>query len=280
MTNYIKHSINKNLRVEILQGAPELKLKIVAFANEDDAIWECKLSENTWAEYPIRPYQMAIITENDKTVWELKFHSDDTISHLINMWCLSRKSKPLGIVIGANDGSYGEWITAAKRKSTKLVLIEPSDRIFEKLNRSYKESDLIKITQTLVTENGGPINFYESPDDGIGLINSVVEGHHSKHNLVRLNTIVKDSIPMSSLLEDYKPDWLHIDTEGLDVKLLLSIIDSELLPHLICFEHIHADEYELNILKQKLIERGYVIHVDEDGSKENTLAIKCLFDIN
>lgn len=281
MNSYIKHSIeNGKLRVDILQGAPELTLKIMAFANEEEPAWECHLRENTWAEYRMRPYQTAIIEESNKAVWELRFHSEDTLSHAIDMWCMCRPQRPLGIVIGANDGSYGEWIAAAKRRSTRLVLIEPSDRIFERLTKNYRESSLIKTEKSLVTVGGGPTTFYECPDDQTGLISSAVEGHHSKHNYRNLEATTKESISMKQLLEEYRPDWLHIDTEGLDAKLLLSIIDSELLPELICFEHVHAEEQELKYLKQRLAEKGYAIRVEEDGYKENTLAVKCQFDID
>ena len=80
------------------------------------------------------------------------------------------------------------------------------------------------------------MKFYEG---GLGYTNSIFLDHITKTGVQDINTIEKKSESLISLL-DRNPNckWLHIDVEGLDDLLILSLEKRiDLLPDLIIYEH-------------------------------------------
>jgi hypothetical protein len=53
-------------------------------------------------------------------------------------------------------------------------------------------------------------------------------------------------------------DWLHLDVEGYDAQLLISL-KSEKLPKFIIFEHENLNEYEGEQVKRYLTKNGYIL---------------------
>jgi hypothetical protein len=66
-----------------------------------------------------------------------------------------------------------------------------------------------------------------------------------------------------------KIDWIHTDVEGYDAKLLMGI-DPEKLPNLIIFEYENLESDENEILKNYLINFGYLL----EYHKVSCIAIK------
>ena len=86
----------------------------------------------------------------------------------------------------------------------------------------------------LVTENGKPTIFYEG---GQGYTNSVLKRVIDYWEKEEITSTLKESIKFSTLITS-DVNWLHLDVEGLDDKLLYSLTDEQYLNlDLIIFEY-------------------------------------------
>ena len=120
----------------------------------------------------------------------------------------------------------------------------------------YKDKKWINCIQSLITTDGCDIVFYEG---GRGYTNSVVENVIRSWETEEITSTVKHSISINELIRTYYPngmDWLHLDVEGLDSKLIMAI-DENLLPNLIIFEDYNLTDLEKTIIYDWLSDRNY-----------------------
>jgi FkbM family methyltransferase len=254
-----------------------LKLQIVKSVNKKIVTWSCNLNSNCWASCKLNLEDIIIRDSQDNIVWTLEYNPDGEIKfqHLIRMWCLGCSKKPNGLIIGANDGLDGEWVYSIISNSSNAVLIEASENTYNRLKENYLEHNNVVTINGLVSVDGEDINFYEAENDHRGTLSSVIPNHHDKFDLGGwkmgdIKSTLRKSSCLYDMLELYKPDWIHMDTEGLDVDLLFSIIESPLLPRLISFEYAHADVNKLDEIVVILKELNYSLEKD----LENILAVK------
>jgi hypothetical protein len=108
----------------------------------------------------------------------------------------------------------------------------------------------------------------------LGYFNSTDINHLKRYQISDIIEIKKTSISLKDLIKnnfDTKPIWMHLDVEGLDAKLILSLKDNvELLPDFIVFENANLNEIDNNEVNNFLTSLGYELF-DYDIS---TLAIK------
>ena len=123
----------------------------------------------------------------------------------------------------------------------------------------------VSLVNSLITTDGKPVEFFEG---GKGYTNSVVERVIRGWEKEEINSSIKESISINTLIET-KVDWLHLDVEGYDIKLLMGT-DPEKLPNLIIFEYENSKEDENSQIKQYLTNLGYEL----DYSKVSCLALK------
>lgn len=266
-----------DLRANFNDDQLPLSLEIIKSINKS-LVWTCNLNSNNWATYRKLNWEDIIIKDsNENVVWSLEFEPslENTLQHLIRMWCLGSPKKPNGLIIGTNDGLDGEWIYSITSNSSNAILVEASERVFNKLKQNYLTYDNVLPINALVSVNGEDINFYEAENDERGILSSVISNHHDKFDkggwkMGNIKSTLKKSSRLIDMLNQYKPDWIHIDTEGLDVDLLLSIVDSPFLPRLISFEYVHADTNKLDNLIDTLKKLNFTFEKD----KENILAFK------
>lgn len=200
-------------------------------------------------------------------LWDILEEDEYKFFKLLNSY---KNSK--GIVIGAHDGTYGEWITMLDNPKNELLLIEPAEAQFNKLQRTFGKKNNVKLLNTLISCDGGEIEFYE---ESSGFFNSTNKSHLKNYfGENQINVVKKNSISLVELLKENfvgQLDWLHFDTESYDAKLILSLKNNRnLLPKTIVFEHNHLlieEKYELeNFLK----EENYKIKIFSD----NTIAFR------
>ena len=130
------------------------------------------------------------------------------------------------IQIGTNDGNddFNKQCYGLSEKS-KIILVEPQKSLIEKIQKNYEfisnSHDVIIINKAIVPhENIKTIElyFHESLTVLSSVINRKSFGLNSKINV--------DTITINSLLDELNinfVDELHIDTEGLDYEILLSL---------------------------------------------------------
>lgn len=191
------------------------------------------------------------------------------------------------IQVGANDGvTVDPVFPIAERFSdeTELLLIEPQDNAFEKLNENYKFHPRKKMCNMAVGE-GGEIALYRIRPDlqshykgiiGSGVTSGNKEYVENKANMLLPKCVIRQEKKCGGLLvepitiKSYKlieiilkhqfgegVDWLQIDTEGFDDVVIYNSSIEVIRPKIISFESCHLNDIQLDRLWEYLSSFGY-----------------------
>jgi hypothetical protein len=261
------------VKVEKISNLFKLPLRFSVISSiSSKEIWSCDLNDNWWATYPNNEMNdVKIVDADGDVILNKKWNMEDG-SHLYKVlyfYCQNiiakEKRKPKGLVVGTHDGEFGEWVPCVFGDLSDAKLVEASKPQFDKLFENYKNHSNVQMINSIVTTDGKPVEFFEG---GLGYTNSVVERVIRSWEKEEINSSLKDSVSINDLI-DNKIDWLHLDVEGYDIKLLMGT-DPEKLPNLIIFEYENSKEDENNQIKQYLTNLGYEL----DYRKVSCLAIK------
>jgi len=266
---------NKKIRVETKKVSTifktPLKLSVQSHVTKKE-IWSSELNDGWWAEFPNNEMNDVVITDNDGKVianrnWDV-IQDGDLLYKSLYFYCLNIFNSgrmPKGIAIGTHDGLFGEWVPCVLEGITDAILVEASKPQFDNLKENFEKFYDVSLVNSLITTDGKPVEFFEG---GKGYTNSVVERVIRGWEKEEINSSIKESISINTLIET-KVDWLHLDVEGYDIKLLMGT-DPEKLPNLIIFEYENSKEDENSQIKQYLTNLGYEL----DYSKVSCLALK------
>jgi FkbM family methyltransferase len=244
-----------------------LRLKIKKHVS-GEVQWSTNLNDNWFASYPSTEMFDVEITDNKNNIvyvkrWDVMEHGNHFYKSLwmYNKNILSSGKLPKGLVIGTHDGEFGEWVPIAMKRESKIVLVEASDKQFNRLQNNYKNNSLVKPIQNLVTTNGGEVEFFEG---GEGYTNSVVEGVIRSWEKEEIKSTKRSSISITDLILnecDGQIDWLHLDVEGLDAELIMSIDETKVqLPNFMIFEDHNLSIDKKNEIYSWLHNKGYKTH--------------------
>jgi hypothetical protein len=235
-------------------------------------IWQTKLHSGVWSlwEWPTWT-SIKISDSKGNPVYDWKWDpiKDGCICHqLFHLWSLNNGGA-FGIAIGTHDGSTGEWVGAVREGRLHALLVEASDKQFSELNQFYTDKNWVRCEQKLITVDGADVIFYET---GPGHMNSIKRSHLDT-NPYPIVEVPKSSQSLISLLESnpgYK--WLHLDVEGIDDDLILSLKSREdLLPEVLIYEHESLSEIRENEIQEFLKNNSYQIY---KSYSRNTIAFK------
>ena len=240
----------------------------------DDIVWKTIAYDDWYVQYSDFNFKnITVTTKSGKIIFEEKFipNKEDSLHQVFLTYCTSNPNN-FGLAIGTHNGEYGEWVQSVKENHTNAVLVEASDKQFNDLKNNYKGIKNVKLIQSLITPDGEETLFYETPS---GYVNSTDINHIKKFDgITKINEIKKQSISLKKLIEDNftsKPDWIHLDVEGLDAKLILSLKnDVHLLSNFIIFENVNLNEIDKNEVNNFLTSLGYELF----NYNISTLAIK------
>lgn len=170
-----------------------------------------------------------------------------------------------GLVIGTHDGRNGHWIYSIKDELSRATLVEGSETQFLKLKNNYRDKTNVKMINQIVTPHGGEVDWYQG---GEGYTDTVVsELIHEWLNESQIIKKRKPSISINDLMTFEVYDWLHLDVEGIDAKLILSL---EQKPNVIVFESMNLSEDDNKMLNNWFDDNSYSTIVDNG----NTIALK------
>jgi hypothetical protein len=179
--------------------------------------------------------------------------------------------KPRGVVVGTHDGEFGEWVPLVRNFMSDMLLVEASQKQFDKLHQNFMDKPGITFLNDLITTDGSDVIFYEG---GGGWTNSIVK--ESIENYVDSSSIKstnRTSVSINQLINEVSVNgpvkWLHLDVEGLDDKLILSIKE-ELLPELLVYENENIGDESNDMVRTYLESKGYVVH----NSNRNVIALR------
>jgi FkbM family methyltransferase len=252
----------------------------VYFTSTNILIWETTIKiSNSWCLLPnSRNVDIRIIDNNGDLIlnkmWLFNSKSDTCEIEFIK-WCQNfyhiNGYKPNGVVIGAHTGVSGEWAESYKQNLIgNTLLIEPNLKPFDKLVSNYQHDNRFKFKKIVVSESDDFVDFY-TDENSESESSSLIKDNLLKNVTSSISHKIKSTSP-NNILDNFDSDWLHIDAEGYDAKILLMINDKHLNNlKFIIWEHIHLnDEIKLK-LKEKLELFGFKVMV---GLEYNSFAIK------
>ena len=207
-------------------------------------IWETYIDSFSWATFPDTELIDVIIKDNQNN--HIHTHKWNVVKNgnyfYQKLWLYCKKridegKLNKGVIIGTHNGDFGEWVPVALDKISELILVEASEKQFNELKNNFNYSDQITFINNLITENGEPTVFYEG---GKGYTNSVLKRVIDYWEKEKITSTLKESIKFSLLIT---PDvnWIHLDVEGLDDKLLYSLTDDQ-------YSHLDLIVFEYNNL--------------------------------
>ena len=225
-------------------------------------IWQTNLNSYMWAEFPNSEMNDIVVNDTQGNFiyqyrWNAHQHGSIFYKSLW-LYCkslINKGIKPKGLVIGTHDGEFGEWVPLVRNFMSDMILVEGSEKQFNVLKNNYEGKQGVTLLHNLVTTDGSEVEFFEG---GAGYTNSVVKRVIEHWETEEIHSTKRSSISINDLITN-KLDWLHLDVEGLDAKLLLAI-DSEKLPDFIIYEDFNLDENEKNTLINYLESKGYILH--------------------
>ena len=224
-------------------------------------IWETQMYPGSWSTFPWGFESSVVVTDADNNIvfnwiWNPLIDGDEIHKFFLS-WSIANK-RAKGIAIGTHDGSSGEWTTSIRKGYLEGYLVEASVPQYLKLVDNYKNVENAHPLLMLVTPDGGQVEFFQG---GEGHTNSVLKEHTNNYN-DNVNSVLLNSTSLNDLIinlglsNDIK--WLHLDVEGLDADLIMSLDDSKVkLPDVIIYESINLSQDKLEETNQWFIKKGY-----------------------
>jgi hypothetical protein len=214
-----------------------------------------------------------VYTQDDKLIhhhkWDIVSYGDE-IEKSLWFYLKTRKElnlKSNGLVIGTHDGRNGHWIYAIKENLSNALLIDGSDKQFSELQKNYKGVQNIKMMNTIVTVNGGTVEWYQG---GEGYTDTVVSDLiHDWLEDSQITKVQKESISFVELTNQNDFDWIHLDVEGIDGDLILSL---EKLPNVIVYESMNLGKEMETKLNEWFVKNNYNVLV----CNGNTMATRVI----
>jgi FkbM family methyltransferase len=260
---------NDNFRVNIdhsiinLIPVAEFPLK---FRVEDwltsDVYYETALSPGWWAAYNNTTYKnFCVYTNSGKLLKKLVFdpyNNTAETDQVFNIW-VSSHPRSRGLILGAGTGRWGEWLLPVYNNECSVVLVEGDPNNIVILKDTYKNRSNVSIETCVVAENEGLVKFWIAPHNMVSSLDKNIvkkffpdaEPDFIETEAKTINTIIKEHF-------DDNLDWIRIDLEGLDHKILMSL-DLSLVPNLkmVLFENMNINQQEIYEIKSKLELAGF-----------------------
>ena len=257
----------ENLSHSFSESELPLKFKIVNLVSKE-VLWETNLNDNMWATYPNNELNDVIVEDSKGNFvyryrWDVLTHGSIFYKSLW-LYCknlINEGKKPIGVAIGTHDGEFGEWVPLVLNFMSDILLVEGSEKQFNKLVKNYENRQGVTFLNELITPDGKDVEFYEG---GKGYTNTIIKRVIDNWETEEVHSTKRSSISITKLLEDRfdkKIDWLHLDVEGLDSQLIMSI-PHNLLPDFIIFEDYNLLPDEKTSIHTYLTNLGFILKSD------------------
>lgn len=212
-----------------------------------------------------------IFCPNDKLIKEFKWdvtENGDDIEKILWYYLKNRKNQNTnskGLVIGTHDGRNGHWIYPVKANLSDAVLIDGSEKQFSELEKNYKDYTNVCFMNEIVTTDEQIVEWYQG---GEGYTDTVVKNLiHDWLQESQISVHQRKSYSFKKLISENDFNWIHLDVEGIDDELILSL---EKTPDIIIYESMNINE-ERTIILNKWFEKNSYKTLTCNG---NTIAVK------
>lgn len=245
---------------KINQSHFPLKFQVLQLVT-NKIIWETELTLGSWASWnSIRDVNFKVITKNGIILKEINYDYSNENLDIYEFWdyfCRINK-KSTGLILGAGDGTWGEWVIPVNREKIKCHLVEATDSTFLKLKEAYSHNHNFTLHNSLISTDGLEYKFYEG-DHFYGL-NTINYDYLKKTNGESSSDfVIKKSKSIIDLLKEIgNIDWIRIDLEGIDYEILKQI-PTDYLKSLILiqYEHQYLSDEKINELDNIIIPLGF-----------------------
>lgn len=177
--------------------------------------------------------------------------------------------KPSYLDIGANDPWFISNTAGFYKRGCHGVTIEPNPLLYKRIKRQRRKDINLNVG---IGPNGGNFPFYIMSSDTMSTFSKdEAEKLVNDYDFKIEKIIDVPIVSVQDIIDKYCggkfPDFLTIDTEGMDYEILKSIDYSENYPKVICAETreygegIEAGKHEKEI-ETLLIENGYKIYAN------------------
>lgn len=199
--------------------------------------------------------------------WEVSMYGDE-IEKILWYYLKGRKSLGIesnGLIIGTHDGRFGHWIYPIKYGLSKCVLVEGGKKQYDMLVENYNKFPNVTLLNQIVTSDGRDVVWYEG---GKGYSDTIVDGLIDNFIINEpIHKCNKKSVSINEIIGNNKFDWIHLDVEGIDSELILSMKSK---PNVIIYESMNLTNSQSNELSKWLIENNYLTATH----KGNTICYK------
>jgi len=262
--NYNKENIQiTTLNLEDVFSESQLPLHFTFVRQVNNKkLWDIRLMANSWATFP--DTEMVDVIINDNTgkhlftrKWNVLMEGSLIYQKLWNFCNNIENSK--GLVIGTHNGEFGEWVPTALKEQSEMVLVEASKKQFEELCNNFKYNKRVSLMNELVTADGEDVLFYEG---GLGYTNTILKRVIEYWETEPITESLRSSIKFSDLIT---PDinWVHMDVEGIDIQLIMSLSDEKLDQlGLIIYEYNNSGPEERVTIQNYLTEKGFTNYME------------------
>ncbi|MBG88411.1 MAG: hypothetical protein CMO80_16130 [Verrucomicrobiales bacterium] len=181
------------------------------------------------------------------------------------------EQKQGGVIVdvGACDGlTYSNSRFLIHHLAWRGLLVEPHPEFFSNLERLYENDDNVSIRNVACFDEETTVDFHIF-SEGIDSCASTISEEFKQKMIgaygdkFKKEPIKVQAVTLKSLLSEYDHvDFLSVDCEGVDMKVLRSNDWSKNRPSLVCVEH-SMDEDELKDFIQSI---GYVEYAKNAGN--------------
>lgn len=261
----IKITYNKEIKIEsknlseFLENEQlPLKFQFTRPINQK-ILWETEIGSHSWVTFPDTEMVDVIVKDNkdNKLIhfnWDVMMHGDIIYKKFYNFFINNSNKKHKGLVVGTHNGEFGEWVPVAMNRLSDMILIEASQKQYDELINSYSNYDNLKFIKELVTVDGEETIFYEG---GKGYTNTVLKRVIDYWEKDEITQTLRDSLKFSDLITE-EINWLHLDCEGIDYNLIMSLDDKQIKQlEMIVFEYNNSSEEERRLINDYLINKGF-----------------------
>ena len=189
-----------------------------------------------------------------------------------------KNQRMLVVQVGSNDGVSGDPLHRLIRKNNywQVIFVEPVPYLFAKLKQNYGPESRFIFENAAINEDGKKQTFYSVAESafrnvpGLSPLYAQI-GSFDKEHLLKLSDgvlsehIIENDVEclsINQLLDKHaitSVQFLHIDAEGYDWKIMSQLNFSKIKPQLILFEYINLEENEKREAIQLLSQNYYIL---------------------
>ncbi len=181
-------------------------------------------------------------------------HEDILIDYLLGF-----KKNGFYVDIGANDPDFPGHTKRFYLKGWNGIAVEPQKKLYERLCKKRPRDTNLRIA---IDSEAGKATFYELPDMDVGsTLNATMAKLTSVwHKNAKVIKTEIETMTLEGMLDKYlknnQIDFMNIDTEGTELRVLKSGNWNKYRPKLIIIEIVHFDRNEII---QYLKTKGYTL---------------------